>query len=90
MAPQKRRKTAVSGVWHAPCNTLCNRRDGGQENDFQGVLTMFNMNELKQGLVAAVAALVLSATAVGAAVGPAEAGNGSVFAAHQIDGTARG
>ena len=52
---------------------------------------MFNMNELKQGLVAAVAALVLTATAVGAAVGPAEAGNGTLFAAaHQIDGTARG
>ena len=52
---------------------------------------MFKMNELKQGVVAAVAALVLTATAVGAAVGPAEAVNGSVFAAaHQIDGTVRG
>ena len=52
---------------------------------------MFNMNEIKQGVVAAIAALVLTATAVGAAVGPAEAGNGTLFAAaQQIDGTARG
>ena len=52
---------------------------------------MFNMNEIKQGVVAAIAALVLTATAVGAAVGPAEAVDGPILAAaHQIDGTARG
>jgi hypothetical protein len=52
--------------------------------------TMFNMNELKQGLVAAVAALVFTATAVGAAVGPAEAVDAPIFASLQIDGTVRG
>jgi hypothetical protein len=51
---------------------------------------MFNMNEIKQGLVAAVAALILTTTAVGAAVGPAEMVDGPVLAAHQIDGTVRG
>jgi hypothetical protein len=52
--------------------------------------TMFNMNEFKQGLVAAVAALVFTATAVGAAVGPAEAVDAPIFANLQIDGTVRG
>jgi hypothetical protein len=42
---------------------------------------MFNTSELKQGLIAAVAAIILTATAVGAAVGPAEAGAPAVFAA---------
>jgi hypothetical protein len=51
---------------------------------------MFNMSEIKQGLVAAVAALVLTATAVGAAVGPAEMVQGPVLASVQIDGTVRG
>jgi hypothetical protein len=34
---------------------------------------MFDYSKIQQGLVAAVAALVLTATAVGAAVGPARA-----------------
>ena len=51
---------------------------------------MFNMNELKQGLVAAVAALILTATAVGAAVGPAETVDGPILAAALADGTVRG
>jgi hypothetical protein len=57
---------------------------------FQGADTMFNMNEIKQGLVAAVAALILTATAVGAAVGPAEAVDGTILAAALVDGTVRG
>ncbi len=51
---------------------------------------MFNFSDIKQGLVAAVAALVLTATAVGAAVGPAEAIQGPVLAAAQTDGAVRG
>lgn len=51
---------------------------------------MFNPTEIKQGLVAAVAAIVLTATAVGAAVAPAEAVASPVFASHQADGSARG
>ena len=50
---------------------------------------MFNMSEIKQGLVAAIAALVLTATAVGAAVGPAEMVQGPVLAAAQLDVSAR-
>ena len=43
-----------------------------------------------QGLVAAFAALVLTATAVGAAVGPAEAVQGPILAAAtQADASAR-
>jgi hypothetical protein len=57
---------------------------------FQGADTMFNMNEFKQGLVAAVAALILTATAVGAAVGPAEAVDRPVLAAASVDGIVRG
>jgi hypothetical protein len=59
------------------------------ETKAQGVTTMFNMSEIKQGLVAAVAALVLTATAVGAAVGPAEMVQGPVLAAAQLDVSAR-
>lgn len=51
---------------------------------------MFNASELKQGLVAAIAAVILTATAVGAAVGPAEAVQGPVLAGAQVDGTLRG
>ncbi len=40
--------------------------------------------------VAAIAAVILTATAVGAAVGPAEAVGGPVLAAAQTDGTLRG
>jgi hypothetical protein len=57
---------------------------------FQGANHMFNFSEIKQGLVAALAALVLTATAVGAAVGPAEAVDGPVLAAASVDGTVRG
>ena len=49
---------------------------------------MFN-TEFKQGLIAAIAALVFTATAVGAAVGPAETGNRTIFAAAQTDVSAR-
>ena len=50
---------------------------------------MFN-TDIKHSFLAAVAALVLTATAVGAAVGPAEAGNGPLFAAAtQLDVSAR-
>ena len=35
---------------------------------------MFNISQFKEGLIAAVAAVVLTATAVGAAVAPAETG----------------
>jgi hypothetical protein len=52
---------------------------------------MFNSTDLKQGIVAAIAALILTTTAVGAAVGPAEAVAGPlVAAATQTDGTVRG
>jgi hypothetical protein len=59
-------------------------------SDLQGVITMFNTTEFKQGVLAAVAALVLTATAVGAAVGPAEAVQGPILAAaEQTDASAR-
>ena len=53
---------------------------------------MFNLSEMKQGLIAAVAALVLTVTTVGAAVGPAvaTADSGTVVAAVSVDGTLRG
>ena len=55
----------------------------------KGANIMFN-TDIKHSFLAAVAALVLTATAVGAAVGPAEAGNGRVFAAAtQLDVSAR-
>ncbi len=44
---------------------------------------MFNLSEMKQGLIAAAAAILLTATAVGAAVGPAEAVSAPVTAAFQ-------
>ncbi|HEX8578441.1 MAG TPA: hypothetical protein VIA98_07530 [Allosphingosinicella sp.] len=50
---------------------------------------MFNWTEIKQSLVAAVAALVLTTTAVGAAVGPAENLDGALIAAAQVDAPAR-
>ncbi len=34
---------------------------------------MFNIDKIKEGLLAAVAAIILTSTAVGAAVGPARA-----------------
>jgi hypothetical protein len=53
---------------------------------------MFDLDNLKQGAIAAVAAIVLTATAVGAAVGPARAVETAPVrvAAAQIDGAARG
>jgi hypothetical protein len=53
---------------------------------------MFDLDNLKQGAVAALGAIVLTATAVGAAVGPARvAETASVqVAAAQIDGAVRG
>jgi hypothetical protein len=59
-----------------------------EKQSFKGVTTMFN-TEFKQGLIAAIAALVFTATAVGAAVGPAETGNRTIFAAAQTDVSAR-
>ena len=60
------------------------------ETDFREYTTMFNMNELKQSLIAGLAALVLTATAVGAAVGPAEnIDGGTILAAAQLDASAR-
>jgi hypothetical protein len=35
---------------------------------------MFNISQIREGLIAAIATVVLTATAVGAAVGPAETG----------------
>jgi hypothetical protein len=49
---------------------------------------MFNTSELKQSLIAAAAAIILTATAVGAAVGPAEAVAQPVFAAASIGASA--
>jgi hypothetical protein len=86
---QKRPKSAVPAVWHGPCYTSCNR-NAAARNISQGANTMFNMNEWKQGLVAAFAALILTTTAVGAAVGPAEAVDGPILAAASIDSTVRG
>ena len=52
---------------------------------------MFDTDKIKEAMLAALAALILTSTAVGAAVGPAEAVDGPILAAaHQIDGTARG
>lgn len=53
---------------------------------------MFDLDNLKQGVVAAIGALVLTATAVGAAVGPARVAETAPaqIAAAQIDGAARG
>jgi hypothetical protein len=47
---------------------------------------MFNISQFKEGLVAAIAAVILTATAVGAAVGPAE--TGAVVAQLQPGGSA--
>jgi hypothetical protein len=51
---------------------------------------MFNPTEIKQGLIAAVAAIVLTVTAVGAAVAPAEAVASPVFASLQADRSTHG
>ena len=52
---------------------------------------MFDTSKIKQGFVAAIASVVLTATAVGAAVGPAETG-GSVpaYAAAALTATVNG
>jgi hypothetical protein len=47
---------------------------------------MFNTSQFREGLIAAVAAVVLTATAVGAAVGPAE--TAPVVAQFQAGGSA--
>jgi hypothetical protein len=51
---------------------------------------MFKFSQITETMLAAVAALIFTATAVGAAVGPAETGHGTMFAAAQVDGTVRG
>lgn len=53
---------------------------------------MFDLDNLKQGVIAAIGAIILTATAVGAAVGPARAVETApiLVAAVQIDGVARG
>ena len=52
---------------------------------------MFEMNQIKQGAVAAVAAIILTATAVGAAVGPAEkVGTAPLFAKAEAAATLNG
>jgi outer membrane biogenesis lipoprotein LolB len=48
---------------------------------------MYDFSKIKQGALAALASVILTATAVGAAVGPAEAVQASpVYAAVQADG----
>jgi hypothetical protein len=49
---------------------------------------MYSTGNIKQAVVAAVAAVILTATAVGAAVGPAE--TGPVYAQVQANGTLNG
>jgi hypothetical protein len=51
---------------------------------------MFDMDSIKQGIVAALAAVILTTTAVGAAVAPAEAVASPAFAALQAGEALRG
>jgi hypothetical protein len=56
--------------WHAPCIVGCITPRGG--TDFREE-EMVDMGKLGQTILATIAAMVLTATAVGAAVGPARA-----------------
>ncbi len=48
---------------------------------------MFDFSQIKQGALAALASVILTATAVGAAVGPAETATAApAYAAVQADG----
>src|SRR4051812_2506993 len=70
---EKGRFPATSKVWHGSClgrGTAPPRRISFRVSR-EGM--MLNASKMSQGLVAMVAALLLTATAVGAAVGPARA-----------------
>jgi hypothetical protein len=63
---QNYRFSAVSVVWHGPCNVVGNHN----ANSFSGGTAM-NIRNIQRHIVSAAAALVVSAFIVGAAVGPA-------------------
>jgi hypothetical protein len=56
--------------WHAPCIVICITPQGER---FSREEEMVDMGKLGQTILATVGAMILTATAVGAAVGPARA-----------------
>jgi hypothetical protein len=56
--------------WHAPCIVICITPRGER---FSREEEMVDMGKLGQTILATVGAMILTATAVGAAVGPARA-----------------
>jgi hypothetical protein len=66
------RISAISATWHGPCNHGRDRREAGAK--VHGSKTMFNFETIRNGAIAALFSIVLTATAVGAAVGPSQIG----------------
>lgn len=70
-----RRISATLCIWHGSCNSLVNRFSAGELTEGSGETEMFKFDksEIQRVAAAAVGALILTTTFVGAAVGPARA-----------------
>ena len=64
--------SAIHIGWHTPCKAKLVTAGKAGRHKVQGVSTMFNTTDIRRNVVAALGAILVSFTIMGASIGPVE------------------